>query len=292
MGATLLVSDARFSWREFTSAQTKVSLDVAAPESGPPGRVTVWSEGKLKAMRFVGTVDPALNPLAILSAYPSLASAVDGEFLVVTPSLADTPFGRHFGLSLAALVRPERVLAPAGSGLHEWPWPVGAEEIDLPHELPPLVREAQRRAQWMALLDRSTPHTVRLGEVALIGARLGSGRRVETPLAWAEVAGATLHMVADRELDDGVVASLMDAVHADKASHAKPGDYSRLICSFAHQDGEDFALGVIEALDLKGETLIVRSEAVAGAAPSMVKLGLMRIDNSGRELPPIRPWSL
>jgi hypothetical protein len=292
MGATLLVTDARFSWREFAAEKPRVNLDVAAAESGPPGRVTAWSDGKLRAMRFVGTTDPALNPLAILSAYPALAQATDADSWVATPSLPDTPFGRHFGLSLAALVRPSRVLTPAGSGLHKWPWPVGAEETDLPHELPPLVREAQRRAQWMALLDRSTLHTVWLGEVALLGARLGSGRRVETPTAWAEVAGSTLHVVADQALDDAQVSSLMDAAHADKTSSAKPSDYAGLVCSFAHQDGEDFGLGVIEALDVQTETLTVRNEAVAGAMPRIVKLGVLRIDGSGRELPPVRPWSL
>jgi hypothetical protein len=294
MGVTLLVTDARFSWRSFVTERASdwISLDVSLPESGPAGRVTAWSGGKLKAWRFVGTTDPSLNPLSVLTAVPALAASVGGHPWVVSPPFPPTPFGRHMGLCLAELVRPVRVLTPAGSALHEWPWPVGAEEIELPHELPPLVREAQRRAQWMALIERSTEHTFRLGDVAVTGARLGSGRRLGSAEGWAEATGHTLLVISSRSIDDGEVSGLMDSGHSHKLCFNRPEDYAGLLCSLARQDGEDFAMGFLKTFDADSGTLRVSTEAVEGAAPKIIKLGLTKLDASGRELGAPRPWSL
>lgn len=298
MPVTLLVGHPKASWREWLKAngakKTLLILDPADTEHGPPACARIVKNEKSPDFRFLGSVDPLHNPLGILAAAAELAPPPDEDVIALLPSLRWTPLVRQMMLSVAQLLKPIRILVPESSRLEKHPWPVGAETVELPAPFPPLVKDAQRRARWIELLDSCVPHTVDLAEVALMGSRLGSGTRLAHKdfSDYGEVAGGILHIVTDRQLTDQESARAMDVTHARKLSLVSPSAYRGLLCSFADQEGADFGLGIVKSFDPDRARFEILGNPVAPAPVRILKIGLQRLTESGQEDGVITPWSL
>jgi len=197
-------------------------------------------------------------------------------------------------IALAHCLEPDRILVPEGSGLEKLGWPVGAEAVGLPAAFPAMVMEAQRRARWLEAFEEADDHEVDLSQVRIEGARLGSGTRIELRRwdGWSEVAGSVLHLVGERALDDQEASSYLNDAHAQRLSLVSGSAYKGLVCSFASQEGEDFGIGTVREFLPERGIMLVRSTAVAPAPVRILRLGTLRIDDSGRDLGDVKSWAL
>lgn len=295
MGRTLLVGDRRWSWRDWArdhaAGRDLVVLDPAVADFGPATRLLLVRHGKVVSWAHIGSPDPLHDPVALLAGAARLLALADGEAVVQVFPWRNSPLGRHLALHLAGMVGAGSLLVPTGSGLESQPWPVGAEAVELPEAFPPLVQEAQRRAQWLDLLEKAEKHTIDLGQVSLMGSRLGSGAVAETD-PYTEASGGVALMVTDQAMGDAEVARAMDMAHASRSQIVSPGRYSGLVCSLAHQDGEDFGLGVVDSIDLARRVVHLRALAVAPAPARVLKVGTLRIDSLGKEIEDLKPWAV
>ncbi|MCU0316284.1 MAG: hypothetical protein MUC92_06800 [Fimbriimonadaceae bacterium] len=298
MGRTLHISHPDTTWRDwlrdFGDRRDLLWLDPSFPEGGPACRLVLTSEGRVKAWRFVGTLDPLRDPLAWFSGAIELISLTSENCHIVTFPWRDTPVGRHLLLHFAQVVRPDRILVPANSNLARAGWIIGPEEVELRPRHLPLVVEASRRAQWLELLEKGEDHKVSLIDVSLVGSRLGSGSILKEikQTDYAEVAGGVLLMVTERSIEDREMSNLMNYSNARKVVLVHPRDYRGLVCSFADQAGLDFGMGVIQSFDPTSGTFSIRAQAVNPAPIRILKLGLTRIDQSGKESFPLDPWTV
>lgn len=290
MGRTLLVGHPDFTWREWLKGRDFVCLDPADADHGPACRVFAFESGKVRWWRFVGSTDPARNPIALVASALSAGSA-PGPQIFEMFALRPSPVVRQLALEIAQALRPDEVLVPQNSGLESLPWPVGAQPVESAAAFPRVVVEAQRRARWLELLESGETHVVDLAQVPVIGARLGSGVRGQEE-GWVEACGPVLHVVRDTEPDPDTVASLMDRHHCTRLSFVTPQSYVGLACSLADSLGEDIGQGIIEKFEPEANTMTLRATAVAPAPVRLLKLGSLRIDSSGRELPELKPWQL
>lgn len=291
---TLLVGDPGWSWRDQPSEGPLLCLDPALAELGPPARATVTLDDKVLAWRFVGTLDAARNPIDLLAVTVSLLEACPGVETVQTFELRENPTARQLALAVATAVRPERILVPQGSAWARLPWPVGPEEVELPPQVPSVVLEAQRRARWLELLERSERHRIDLERVATAGSRLGSGRELKE-LGYAgraEVFGSTLLLVGDDEPEPARAGRYLDIAHAAKLVNVSPKAFEGLVCSLERESGEPLGLGVVAAYDPLAHVLEVQSPAVVPAPVRQVRFGGFRVDTSGREGTALPSWSL
>ncbi|MBS1723324.1 MAG: hypothetical protein JSS66_10265 [Armatimonadetes bacterium] len=294
MARTLLVGAPGWTWREWLKENRVASLlclDPSNADHGPPGRAYLWSAGKSPRWRFIGSSDPVRSPVALFQAAWTLSEGCDTVLLF---PVRDSPIARQLATSIAQALALDRILVPLGSGLAPLGWPVGAEETSVPEELPAMVLEAQRRAQWLTVLESTEEHVVDLRSVATEGARLGSGRALELQgwKGWAEVSGSVLHLVGDQEPDEQQVSQFLDDAGARRLSVVSPASYVGLTCSFASQEGEDFGIGFIRSFLPERGMLEVACTAVAPAPVRILRLGAMRIDGGGRELAESKPWLL
>lgn len=294
MPRTLLVGHRGFNWHPWLKDVDSDVL-VADPRDanhGPPGRVTLARAGRNLEWAFVGTLDPARNPIRLLAASSQMAQRDDIHVQMF--AVENSPVCRQLARALAETVSPDRILVPAGSGLHLLGWPIGPEEAEIPESLPALVLEAQRRARWLEFVESATEHAVDLNVVAVDGARLGSGDRVHLPgwTGWAEVTSHTLHLVGDEPPVEAKNLSWLDMTHTSKVSHLTPAAYEGLVCALSHSDGEDFGLGIVQRFDPVRGLLTVLSNAVAPAPVRLLRLGSLRVEPSGRELGESKPWWL
>ncbi len=287
-----------FSWREWiklnrTGGEILV-LDPACCDHTTPGRVYIWRNDKLVEWRFVGTLDPQKNPLAILGGLAELIPFLSEDSTLLMFEWRHTPLLRQMSLLVGRLYQPTEVLVPAGTALEAEGWSVGAEAVELSRGFPQLVKEAQQRARWIELKERSEVHSLMLGQVAIEGARLGGGR----PLAfleagdYGEAAGGVLHVVTARKLAPDDVSHLLDMAHASRLSLVSPGAYKGLLCAFSRQGGEDFGLGIIDSFDPALQCLTVFADAVAPAPARIFKLGTLRLTDDGKESEDIKPWTV
>jgi polynucleotide 5'-kinase involved in rRNA processing len=203
-------------------------------------------------------------------------------------------------LMIACLLRPERFLVGTGMLAGEAGLPIGPEEVDLPvqHEL---VRSAQRKAQWMKLVEQCEQHIVSLDEVTLDGARLGAGAplsasdcdRLHLPdVQYAELAGGTLLVISSETPDSAEVARALDIAHATRAVFAAPEHYRHLLCGFAKASGEDFGIGMIQSIDFRSREAEILCTAVSPAPVRTLKFGSLRVTNQGHELGEVKPWAV
>jgi hypothetical protein len=294
MSRTLLVGSVDHSWRDWIEAELGdrrfVVADPAVGDYGTLGRVAAIRSGRIEEWRFVGSVDFLRNPVGWLSGVIQLG--VGGDEVVLAPEAKDSPAIRHCLLMLAQALGVNRVLVPVGGVGLDWPWPVGAESVEVGAAFPEMVRSAQRRARWLELLEGCGVHEVRLGDIAVVGARLGSGARAGDDFGFGEVGGGVLHLVTREMLDEEMAARKLDEFHVARVNLVHPRSYHGLLCSFAHESGEDFGMGVVRRFDeLRGVVEILNS-AVVPAPVRLLKLGTFRIDSKGREVGEHAAWTV
>lgn len=292
LGWTLLVGSSGHSWRDWFEAGTHSDVLVADPcqaEVGPPGRLVRLQGGRPVAWRFIGATDFLRNPVGWLAGALDLA---EGEPCVILPEPSESPVCRQMMVAFSQVCRAERILAAEGCLSLSWPWPVGPEEVPLSAGFPPLVRDAQRRARWLELLENCALHEVRIADIQTQGCRLGTGRRVEVPSGHGEVSGGHLLWVTAEKPDDAVVSRLLDDVHAHRLHLVDPRSYHGTLCSFALENGEDFGMGVIKRFDPGRGLMEVLNTAVVPAPVRVLKVGTLRIDSKGKEIGAHTPWAV
>lgn len=301
---TLLVGAAGASWREWLKTHRRgrdlLVLDPADADHGPPARCALYRGERAVAWRFVGSLEPTRNPLAILQAGATLASRAEGDLVVLLFQVRFSPAVRQLALAVAQVLRPTEILTPDGSGFEGFGWPVGAHRVGLEAEFPAVVTSAQRRSRWIEMIERADSHEVALDRVSIEGLRLGSGAPMPvgslhlaglSSVLHAEVFGSVLFMVTTGVIEQDPMGRALDLAHATSAMVAEPTAYDGLLCSFADQEGEDFGMGFVESADFERGVFRVRCTAVAPAPVRILKVGSLRIDAGGKELGETKPWS-
>ncbi len=293
MGLTLLVGATGHSWRSWLEGYNG-RVCVADPHLGDfgyPGRVGELVDGKIVEWRFVGSLEGTRNPLGLILGCLDLVRGWE-EGVILGPEGRDSPASRQMLISLAQAMGVERIVMPEECGFAGWGWPVGPEEVAVSTDFPVIVKDAQRRARWLSLLEDSGLHEVVLADVRVMGARLGSGRRVDLGCGLAEVGGGVLHWVTREEVGEDRIAGLVNEFHVGRVNLVDPRSYHGTVCSFAHEDGRDFAMGVVKRFDEGRGVVEILSPAVVPAPVRILKVGSLRVDSQGREIGEHAPWAV
>lgn len=302
---TLLVGSPEVTWREWIKTHRKsadlLTLDIANSNYGSPGRAALLRGEKAVGWRFVGSTDPSRNPIALLQAAATLKNSLEPGGYALLFEYRAAPVLRHLALAIAQLLRPTEILIPDGSDFDGLGWPVGPQRVILEPAFPAVVCAAQRRARWIELIEQGERHEVSLDRVSLEGTRLGSGSPISVPalhragleeVLHAERFGANALIIAEHDLTADQMAAVLDLAQVAHATVIEPWAYSGLLCSFADQEGNDFGMGMIERLDFERRLIIARCTAIPPAPVRIVRLGSLRIDETGKELGETKPWSI
>jgi polynucleotide 5'-kinase involved in rRNA processing len=305
MARTLLLSSASFTWRDWLKEHRKdrdlLCIDPSEPSQSPPGKLTMFRGAKPFYSRFYGSLDPSRSPHVIVAALAHMLPLASGDAIVQLFAVRNAPLVRQMAGLCAQMVQPDEILAPRGAELDLEGFPVGPEEVDLEATFPAMVQQAQRKAQWLKLIEECSEHTLILRQVSVEGTRLGSGEPIHPDMiakaglrevVHAEVASGTLLLVTETEPEDHVIARALDIFHASRASVVGPDAYNNLLCSFARQNGEDFGMGIVKRIDFESGVATIASTAVPPAPVRILRLGGLRVDLSGRELGEVRPWQV
>lgn len=303
VGRTLLIGNPQTSWREWLREHRGdadlLCLDPGEPTS--PARFVLWRANRPVYSRFYGSLDPQRAPHALVAALAQALPRAGHDLTVQLFAYRPTPLMRQTVQLAAQVLQPTEILVAKGTLLHRAGFAGACAEVELESVLPPAVQAAQRKAQWMKLLEEAAPHEVDLNAVAVEGARYGSGEALgpETrarigleSARHAEKTGNTLFVVADEELDERDIARALDDTHCTKAQLAHPSLFENLLCSFARQTGEDFGLGLVQSIDWPSRTARILCTAVPPAPVRILRLGSLRIDREGNELGEVRSWQV
>jgi hypothetical protein len=305
LARTLLIGNPRTTWREwlreYRRGEDFLCLDPADPVQLTPTLLNLFGDGRPKLTRFYGSLDAQRQPHTILAFLGQALLQAEGDLLVQCFAFRPTPVMRQSVQLAAQMLQPDRILIASGTEIDQGGFPVGPEEITLDPALPPMVQHAQRKAQWLKLLEQCERHTVDLRKVSLEGSRLGSGRRLSEEerkkaclgqSVHAEVSGTSLFVVSDADFEEADVARALDFTGCTKAVFAEPGAYRNLLCSFANQQGEDFGFGIITEIDWRSLRAQVLNTSVPPAPVRLMRIGSQRVDAEGRELGEVRPWQV
>jgi hypothetical protein len=302
---TLLIGSPGTTWRAWLKVHRGnhdlLLLDPADPDHGHLGRVALLKGEKPVLSRFYGSLDPNRAPHVLVAALAEFLSEAEGDVIVQFFPLHGGPLLRHVIVLMSQMVLPDDILVPHNPGFDLDGFPVGPNEVELEPAFPDTVRHAQRKANWLKLLERCYEHDLDLGRVTVEGARLGSGRVIKreqlakvgiTEAFHAEVSGGTLLLVANEEPSEQSVARALDVFHCGRVHVVHPESYDNLMCSFARQDGEDFGTGIIQSINFETKSARILCDAVEPAPVRILKIGGLRVDTSGRELGEVRPWQV
>lgn len=304
MARTLLVGDGTSEWRDWLKGHAErdfVCLDPSDASHGPAGRLVLWRAGKAASWRFYGSLDPLRAPHALVAAAASLLATAADDAVVLIPPVRPTPLARQLAHVLADMVAPSKVLVPEGARIDGGGWPVGPESVPREAAFPEVVRHAQRKANWLKLLEEGEEHRVDLARVSVQGVRLGSGKAiVRTDLdalglgsvLHAEVMGKTLMIVGEHDPEDGPLARAMDRHHVERVHSVRPTAYEGLLCCMEREGGEPLGMGVVRSIAFASGVAEVLSTAVAPAPVRTLRMGALRIDPDGNELGEVRPWQV
>ncbi|AIE83460.1 hypothetical protein [Fimbriimonas ginsengisoli] len=303
MGRTLLIGNPRVTWREWLKAnrgkRDLLCLDPADPQQGVPGRLGLFKGEHLVATRLFGGLDPQRAPHVIVAALAEMLPALGSDGLVQLYAYRPSPLLRQVATIVLQLVRPTEILLAQGTGLELRGYPVLPTEVELDEVLPVTVQHAQRKAQWLRLIEQGEMHEVSLREVMVEGARLGSGvvlnaqereRAGIAAVAHAERCGGTLLVISPEEPTEGEIARALDITGCSRANFVETTAYDHLLCAFARPDGEEIGHGFIRSVDWASGIMQILSTAVAPSGVRILRLGALRVDPDGRELGELRPW--
>lgn len=304
MSVTLLVGSPGAPWRDFLRSQPAAPVLCLDPDDGDynlPGRLGVFIGEQRMVWRFLGALDAFRAPHVVLGAAATWRQEYSEPVYIQAPAYRPSPIARQTLALLAQLLRPTRICLEERLDIGESGWPVGPERVRLAEPLPEIVRQARRRAQWMAAWEHTEAHTIPLAEVTVEGARLGAGRpltydeREDAGLpraTYAERCGPVLLIVSNAELSEAVISRALQVSGATRAHCASPDTYAGLLCSFAHDSGDDFGFGFVERWDLSKGTMTCRTTAVAPVPVRILRLGLMRVAPDGHELGDVKTWQV
>lgn len=300
VGVTLLIRHPGVTWHEWMKTQKRdhIVLDPTDASHGCAGRLMLLKGGKPAMVRFYGSLDPQRSPHVLLAAlHEMLAVATDP--IVEAPAYRATPVLRQTLQLIASVAKPDEILVAKDTPIDRGGWRVGPEEVDLQAVFPKVVLDAQRKAQWLALLERCHQHELILGELTFEGTRLGSGTvlheemREKAGLAealHAEVCGNSLLVVADHEIEESRMGRALDVTHATRATVVMSQEYENLLCAMMRESGEEIGHGMVDRIDFKAGIVHVRADAVPPVPVRVLKLGSLKVDRNGKELGELRPW--
>lgn len=304
-GRSLLIASPAESWREWLKQhrgdRDLLRLDPADPNFDAPARLSLHRGDRVIGWRFFGSLDVSRAPHVLLAAASELLSLAGEDALVQAFAYQPSPLRHQLALMLAQLIRPEQILIGQGCLLDQSALPVGPEVVELESAFQEMVGAAQRKAQWMKLREACEPHAVPLTQVAIEGARLGSGTRLtRTEIAsagleaalYAERIGVTLFAVVESEPDASLVSRALDAFHCQRAHFVEPRAYDNLLCSFAKPSGEDFGMGFVDEFDWNAGTIRLACTAVPPAPVRILRLGSLKVGPKGDEFGEVRPWQV
>ncbi len=301
MKRTVLVGHPSISWRtwikENRGQQDFLCLDPSDAAFGQPATLTLFRGDRHLYQRFYGSLDPSRAPHVLFAALVEALSHSDRDLLIqlfvyrVTPLLRQTLqlMLQHINADVIYIPDELRDAVPEGQVL-----------IGIDKSFPNLVQIAQRKAQWLDLLERCEDHVVDLNETRLEGARLGAGKRLSNgqkeklgiDRAYAETIGSSLFIVSDDEYDERTISRAMDFSHTNRVSLAAPELYHGALCAFSKVSGEDFGFGMIDHIDFEKMKAIVRCTAIPPVPVPILRIGSLRIDDQGNEHGELKPWQV
>lgn len=301
MAITVLLGSRQFSWKQWLEAhlgeRPLLILDPSDTHFGPATRLELMRREELLDWRLVASITPTRDPMGILTAAAILKPKID--FVALLHPLTRAPILRQLTSDLAQILGPTEILYALGEDIDAEILPIGAATVELPAALPAIVGQAQRRARWIEAQQNASLHEIKLDEVTLLGARLGSGLplhggpNVELgPYLHLEVGDGGLFGVSHEPVSESQNNVVLAKNKATKIVGSLSQDYEHVVCSLNKQSGEPVAIGFIERAEFARNRLIVRSELVNMRAVRQVVLGQTRVDGEGRELAEVRPWSI
>jgi hypothetical protein len=297
----MLIGHPGVSWREWLKEhrgnRDLLCLDPAEGLLGPPCRLVLAKGNRPVYSRFYGSLDPQRSPHVLVGAMAQALPLAGEDALVQLFAYRPMPLLRQVVALIGQIVQPSAILVAEGTPLDLDGFPVGPESVELGKGFPPIVQVAQRKAQWMKLLEECENHEVDLRSVTIEGARLGSGKNVtracEIPgIAHAEVCGSTLLVVTDESPEESQVGHALDITHTTRAHLVSPDLYRNLLCSFGRASGEELGIGVIEQIDWASLRAKVRCTAIPPAPVRILRLGSLRLDAQGNEIGEVKPWQV
>jgi len=305
VGHTLLIGNPRASWREWLrenrGRRDLLCLDPADPQQGIPGRLALFHEEHPIATRLYGALDAQRAPHVILAALAQFLPLLGEDGIVQLFAYRPTPLLRQVAALAALLVDPEEILIATGTDFHVGDLPVGPSEIEIEPAFPPMVQHAQRKAQWLRLIEECVPHDVDLAHVTVEGARFGSGKSLTKDergkagledAVYAERCGNALLVVAEEEPEERFVSRAMDVTGTTRIHFVEPAAYDNLLLSFARPNGEEIGFGFVRAIDWESRMMVADCSAVPPATVRILRLGGLRVDRNGRELGELKPWQV
>ncbi|MBX3118046.1 MAG: hypothetical protein KF784_03205 [Fimbriimonadaceae bacterium] len=305
MPRTLLVGSPNVSWRQWivdaAPSPNVLCLDPADTDFGLPARLTLFTGEKVVKWRFFGGLSALRSPNSLLVSLNELLQDTPEDLTIQLFPYRPSPLLRQLTLQIAQILQPKHVLITDDLAIDTRGWPVGPEVIPAPKGYPPMVRHAQRKARWLKLLEDCEPHQLRMRDIAIEGARLGSGTELDRAQYGKlsldnahriEVCGTSLLVITDEYPNDGQIARALDITHCSKAHVVNTSSYENLVCTFADDSGAEFGFGMIEKLDFKAEIARIRATAEPGTPVRLLKLGGLKVDLEGRELGEAKPWEV
>lgn len=305
MGKLLLVGGGSAAWsdwlKDHRNGRDLIVLDPADAHHGPAGRLWVIHGNRPAYSAFYGSLDPLRAPHLMVAALHEFLGVVAEDSIVQLFPTRPSPLMRQLTQLVADLIRPSHILIMEGDHDEHMTWPVGPESAEPAHALPAMVYQAQRKAQWLKLIERASRHELQLDRLAIQGARLGSGRVLDAVMRQragleealrVEVCGSALLVVTAQELSGEDVSRALDVTHTQRAHVVHPQDYDNLLCAFVRLNGEEFGYGRIEQIDFELGKVVAYVDAVPPVPVPIVRLGSLRVDGDGRELGEVRPWQV
>ena len=301
MGRTVLLAESGYTWREWLKQHRGnadlLVLDPSDASHGPAARIRVLRGEKPIFDRFYGSLDPQKSPHLLVGALIEALEAASPNLVIQIYPYKVTPVLRQTTQLLLQLIKPDRLLVNHGfngrlSGANE--------EVEIEKALPSAVQAAQRKAQWLSMIEKCEEHSVDLSETILSGSRLGAGdpigeaRKTKLGLdgAYVEVSGTTLYLVTDSGFSDDVIGTSLDVTGCSRAHFVSPGVYEGVLCSFAKVSGDEFGYGFLRSVDFVNLRAQVLCTAIPPVPVPMLKLGSLRIDEKGSELGEMKPWTV
>lgn len=301
MKRTVVVGHPSVTWRnwikENRGSRDLLCLDPNDPTYGQAGILSLFRKDRPIFQRFYGSLDSTRAPHVLLATLVEALTKAESDVIIQLPVYRVTPLLRQTLQLALHLIQPEEVFIP--DELRE-AIPSGKVLIGLDKSFPNLVQIAQRKAQWLDLLERTESHVVDLTEASTEGCRLGSGHRIslnqKTKIglekAYVETIGNSLFVVSDDEYEDWVISRAMDYTHTTRVNVASPDLYEGVLCSFAKTSGEDFGFGMIERIDFDNLKAYCRCTAIPPVPVPILRIGSLRIDDRGNEHGELKPWQI
>lgn len=266
-----------------------LSLDPNPHRHGVPTTIGIRKESDFLYTAFIGTLNPLHNPMLFLESMIRLSQKISEDYIIEFPFWQNQYLYHQMLKTTCEVIQPTEIYIDEKIRLPSNLSYLNVQKISFDEGPTDTFLKTKRRSFWSQFFNEATLLEIHLNEVYLEGSRIGSGQylnplQFNPSVVYAEILGTKLFVITQNPLTYDQQKKILDQAGALRIIEIPVSNYSGLVCNVLEKYLLNVDLSVIQKIDFSTRTIYLLVLEPFPSHLKYIQLGILRLNNVGKEL--------